>query len=146
MNMEISLPKKLKFVLFFLNEAKEVKGKTKFQKMFFLLNEEEKISTGHSFVKYTYGPYSSELSNDLDALKQLELIQVEQSMFETNSNFVGKQFEYKLTTSGEQLINQQLTDFTGEEKQKVKKIILEWNNKELPEIIDYVYGKYMPRK
>jgi uncharacterized protein YwgA len=133
-------------VLFFLNEAKKVKGKTKLQKMFFLLNEEEKICTGHDFAKYTYGPYSSELSNDLDALKQLELIGIEKSMFATNSDFVGKQFEYKLTKNGEDLITQQEKDFTTQEKQKIKKIILEWNNKELPEIINYVYGKYMPRK
>jgi len=145
MVVKMDLPKKLRFVLLFLKEANEVKGKTKFQKMFFLLNEEEKIQTGHKFVKYTYGPYSSELSNDLDALKQFEFIEVGKSLFNTNSDFVGKQFEYKLTESGKELIEQS-NDFTKEEIKKTKKIISEWNNKELPEIIEYVYGKYMPRK
>lgn len=45
-------------------------GKKALQKVVHLLQELTKIDTGYQFSFYTYGPYSSELSNDLDVAAQ----------------------------------------------------------------------------
>lgn len=143
----LNLPRRLKFVLLFLKEAKKVSGKTKFQKMIFLLNKEKNVLTEHEFKIYTYGPYSTDLSADLDALNQFELIDVEKKVFDTlNSEYIGKQYEYSLTNNGKELIDQCIKEFSPDEIKKIKEIVTKWNNKELPNIISYVYGRYMPRK
>lgn len=46
-------------------------GKKALQKYVFLLNELEGVPSGYKFRLYTYGPYSSELSGDLDVVNSL---------------------------------------------------------------------------
>jgi uncharacterized protein len=51
-------------------------GRTALQKITYLLQETHKVETGYEFPLYTYGPYSSELSSDLDTLAAMQGVQV----------------------------------------------------------------------
>lgn len=51
-------------------------GKTILQKVIFLLQEHYGINLGYSFGLYTYGPFSSEILQDLDLVESLKGIKV----------------------------------------------------------------------
>jgi len=51
-------------------------GKTALQKMVYLLQEVYGIDCGYRFDLYTYGPFSSELLQDLDLVENLEGVNV----------------------------------------------------------------------
>jgi uncharacterized protein len=51
-------------------------GKTILQKVIFILQEIYKIPLGYDFSLYTYGPYTSEVFQDLDVTENLEGVQV----------------------------------------------------------------------
>lgn len=51
-------------------------GKTKLQKLVYLLRELKGVQTGYDFRFYNYGPYSDSLSGDLGYLQSLNAIEV----------------------------------------------------------------------
>ena len=62
-------------------------GKTAIMKHLFLLQEVYKVPLGYDFEIYTYGPYSSEVMEDIDYAKQLDIVLVEREIF--SSGFIG---------------------------------------------------------
>lgn len=116
----------------------KLNGKTKLQKLVFLAEMEKGLENKYKFEKYNYGPYSFELTDDLDALKQFGLIEVIVENFSTD-DFQGKIHKYKLTKKGEKALNNLSNDFLD----PINKVSNEWGSESLDEILDYVYGKYM---
>ena len=55
------------------NEKGEVEGRTLLQKMIYFLNE--KLDLGIPFVPYYYGPYSEKITNALEDLKNVGMIE-----------------------------------------------------------------------
>jgi len=51
-------------------------GKTIFQKIIFILQEVYNIPLGYDFSLYTYGPYASEVFQDLDFVESLKGVQI----------------------------------------------------------------------
>lgn len=51
-------------------------GRTALQKLTYLLQELHGVDTGYEFPLHTYGPYSSDLSADLDTLAAMQGVQV----------------------------------------------------------------------
>lgn len=51
-------------------------GRTALQKLTYLLQELHGVDAGYDFPLYTYGPYSSELSSDLDTLTAMHGVRV----------------------------------------------------------------------
>lgn len=52
-------------------------GRTRLQKLVYLLRELYQVPTGHDFSFYTYGPYSSDLMGDLDYASALGAVKVD---------------------------------------------------------------------
>jgi hypothetical protein len=52
-------------------------GRTALQKLTYLLQELHGVDVGYEFPLYTYGPYSSELSSDLDTLAAMQGVRVD---------------------------------------------------------------------
>lgn len=50
------------------NYFKRIEGRKQCQKAVFLLKEYHKIDFTYPFIPYLYGPYSSQLQNDIDIL------------------------------------------------------------------------------
>lgn len=128
-------------ILKFLEIAEKIEGKTKFQKMIFLGKREYGLDVGYTFEKYNYGPYSEELSRNLESLIDLGFIAVKEEIFDTEGHFPGVKNTYFITERGEKVLDREI--FNEEETTKVNKILTRWNNKSYKEIIDYVYSKYM---
>ncbi len=100
-----------------------IKGKTRFQIMVFLAQEEEGLDEFYEFKDYNYGPYSFELSDSLSALEEFNLIEVKRQ---------GKKFIYSLTEKGEEAIREV-------KESSLKEVVDKWNDSSLRELIDYVW-------
>jgi len=50
------------------NYLERINGRKRFQKTIFLLQEQFDIEFRYRFIPYLYGPYSSQLQNDIDML------------------------------------------------------------------------------
>ncbi len=90
--------------------AEPIVGKTRLMKLLFLLSKEANIddflSHKQEFVPFKYGPFDAEVYDDLDALKELKLIEetpadIEESDSDTDT---AEQYDtdtrYKLTAQG----------------------------------------------
>jgi len=131
------------YVLKLLDLAGRVDGKTKFQKMVFLAETEEKAITTYNFEKYHYGPFSFDLSDDLDALSKTNFIQEEKTIFGSSE---GKQIiksTFSLTLDGKKELKENEVNLDKDGIVALSKTVEKWNGKPLDEIIKYVYGKYM---
>jgi len=86
-------------ILSLKNSQREViEGRTKLQKLVFLLKKLHRIDFSYHFTPYFYGPYSSDLQTDIDYLVSLGL--VTEARESTTS---GIRYTYKLTDSGSKL-------------------------------------------
>ena len=131
------------YVLKLLDLAGKIDGKTKFQKMMFLAETEETAITTYNFEKYHYGPFSFDLSDDLDALSKTNFIQEEKTVFGSSE---GKQMiksTFSLTFDGKKELSENEVILNMEGVIALSKTVEKWNKKNLDEIIKYVYSKYM---
>ncbi|MCK4729888.1 MAG: hypothetical protein KAT28_01075 [Candidatus Aenigmarchaeota archaeon] len=129
-------------ILLFLKHAKKIEGKTKFQKMMFLAQKENKLSKEFEFIKYNYGPYSFELTKDIDALEKEGFLTIEKEEFATDNEFSGKRFLFQLTKKGEKFVKDNKNNFEADSK-VINGTVKKWNKKPMNDIIRYVYSKYM---
>jgi len=117
-----------------------ISGATRFQKLVFIgQQEQDKIPEVYSYHADKFGPFSPELHGDLNQLHEIGLIEKN-----TVTNEVGNErFDYGLTDEGIQkargLLKHDKLDPVFDTVQMVKK---EWNNKPLPEVLQYVYHNY----
>ena len=128
--------------LLFLDAAGTIEGKTKFQKLMFLGDQEHSLNSGFNYVKYNYGPYSFELSQVLGVLEALGIIVAETVTFQVNGPYDGKKITYSLTDKGGvfvQELKQRHADFIVH----AKEVLTKWNSVPSSEIVKYVYAKYM---
>lgn len=144
MEIEEVLSEKLMKLLLLIKLAEKIEGKTKLQKMVFLGKEEEGVDLGFEFIKYNYGPYSFELTQALDSLQTIELIEVttESSNITDSNGFVNKKIIYQITDKGKNLADLESEKFK-EVIEKIKLLVQKWNNVPRDKIVEYVYSKYM---
>jgi len=55
--------------------AGKIVGKTKIQKLFYLLEREQKINIGVPFTVYLYGPFSRQLNKEVEILEHDGVLQ-----------------------------------------------------------------------
>ena len=101
-------------LLLLLDHFKEIKGRTRIQKMLYLTNQ-----IGWNAIKdyhfYQYGPYSEWLKRELDILVQQGLIEEKQENISDEKTL----YEYKITPDGSkylQTINLQPSDLVTKTK------------------------------
>ena len=135
----------LPLLLTFANDGEPIEGRTRFQKMIFLLLERAKFFTNrYDFAPHDYGPYSQELQSDIDYLiKEGYVIE------ERKTREEGKiKYAYSITKNGTAfanriLSNEQLNKFqfskilelSNEVKDKI-------NHKDLFLLLSEIYDKY----
>lgn len=129
MTNENILEDKLLKLLFLIKIAKKIEGKTRLHKIIFLGKQEEGIDMGFEFVKYNYGPYSFELTQAVDTLQNLGLINVTTTLFASSDTkgFQTKQFSYSITNKADELTKREedkMKDFII----KVSALLKKWNN------------------
>lgn len=142
----------LPLALMYANHKEPIEGRTRLQKMIFLLQktfEEEEgglpISDKYNFTPYNYGPFSQPLYTDLDELCGQK--ESEEGMINERSETFdqGKvKYQYVLTPTGISFIEDELADDTTFQKilDKAGEIKREFNQLPLREVIDRVYSEY----
>lgn len=136
------IPERLQVPLVLLQQNNgEIRGKTRFQKMVFLAEEEEGLNEFYEFEKYNYGPYSFDLTDQLDTLVELGFIEKYTKTFPSDGKFQGKKFIYKLTDEGKE----KARNASQEIKEPLKKSADKWDSSSasLDSLLDYVYDEYM---
>lgn len=66
----------VKKLLVVLNKLKEIRGRTRFQKIVFLLMEKNVVDFAYDFIPYYYGPYSQDLQIEIDLLEAADVVDV----------------------------------------------------------------------
>jgi len=136
----------LPLALMYAEEGETIEGRTRLQKMVFLLQKElDELDTNpidsseYDFIPYDYGPFSKKLYDDLDYLSDEELV----NDFEEEMNDGKVKYNYKLTSEGEEFVERQLAsseaDLIEELAEKMK---TNYNDTPLSTLIDYVYSEY----
>lgn len=138
--------KLLPIALMYVNGQEPIEGRTRLQKMVFLM--QQKINeralaplNGHDyeFVPYDYGPFSKELYDDLDTLIAEEFVEDAEEEFAP-----GKlRYEYYIDSDGNDFVEDQQT---SKDAQVIidlaREIKTEYNDVRLSDLIDDVYSKY----
>jgi len=140
-----SVPRQLYLLL--LLDGDPVKQRLRLQKLMFLLQKEiverkglQASTEEYDFTAYNYGPFSDELIDDIEFLKDLELIDV------IKENDVEL---YKITEKGRKF----LADFLQKAPSSSKKLLQtvkreienlkkKWNKEPLKKLLRYVYEYY----
>lgn len=128
-------------------DGDEIVGRTRLQKMVFLMEQElddaimdSLQSPDYNFIPYDYGPFSKELYDDLDALEEAGLIEVdEEDMPDGKVKYI-----YQLTDRGQSWMQHQLdgVNNVNAAHSLAESLKSEYNEVLLSELIDEVYAEY----
>ncbi|MFB6186575.1 MAG: PadR family transcriptional regulator [Halobacteriaceae archaeon] len=140
MNQKISREDLIPIAILSAGDGK-IEGKTRLQKLAFLLDEEKLGDRfdAYEFRKYDYGPFSKELLEDVEDLKEKNLVEIRKSR-----TFGGNtRYDYRLTEMGRKVAKDlfQQEDASVVFEQAVE-IFTEYGDLPLRDLIELVYEKY----
>jgi len=142
----------LPLALMYAHHEEPIEGRTRLQKMIFLLQkkfEEDDgglpISDRYNFTAYDYGPFSQPLYADLDELRA-EGSDKNKLVVERSDTFDrGKvKYRYELTPAGTAFIEDELADDAKFQEilRRAEEIKEEFNHLSLSQVIERVYSEY----
>jgi uncharacterized protein YwgA len=121
-----------------------VKGRTRFMKLLFLLRYELGVKTGNfpKFRAWIYGPFSRELAEDLEELRDSAFI-IETPVPIRTGEFQEEESssEYRLSSKGEKLASDIMNGLTKSELEKLNRLV-PFNRMPLKDLLKYVYRRY----
>lgn len=124
----MSFKERMKWPLMLVHRLKEINGRTKIQKLLFLLNRKFDVEVPYNFNPYKHGPYCSDLDNDMGML-------VDAGLLDKKEDF------YTITPEGEETAQKMLEDFP-EEVNKAIDQLKKYNKMELRRLLNLVYTQY----
>jgi len=136
------------FLLILFEKMKEknvrkISGRTKLQKLIFIIAREFKLPQKFDYFLYTYGPYSSKLQGEIDTLITFRLMREEVSR---KRDYLI--YEYSLTRKGslaaKEILNE-INKSTLEQFDKMAERATQLNKMPLPRLINDAY-KYFNEK
>jgi len=136
----------LPLALLYADEEHQIDGRTRFQKLIFLMQMEGNLNDldptdTYRFEPYDYGPFSSTLYDDLDSHIERGLIEDSKEELDEEDDIV--KYEYQLESDGQEFVEEQVSENEFERiVQEAERIIEEYGDIPLPELIDLVYSKY----
>lgn len=120
----------------------EIQGKTRLQKLAFLLDEEELGDQfdAYNYRKYDYGPFSKSLLEDVEDLEKKGLVKI------SKERTVGgnTRYDYELNSFGEQAI-EQLKSRDGDIDKifdAAETIVDEYGDLSLRDLIEQIYDRH----
>lgn len=133
--------------LAYVGEGKPIDGRTRLQKMVFVLqqkleeSDELREDQRYEFFAYDYGPFSKELAEAVDDLIQAGLLEEDDVEYDDEGNV---KYLYELQPEGRETVEDELesedVQRLFEEARHVKQRFNE--DLSLPEVIDEVYAEY----
>jgi len=128
----------------------KIKGKTRFQKLAFLADQEleEHDIDPYDFIPYDYGPFDKSVFESLEFLEDKGLVKCDS----TRTYGGDKRYDYRLTQKGHKSYKENLPEATtdleeGEEEFRTiheiaEDIVDEYNDVPISNLLDYVYTEY----
>jgi uncharacterized protein YwgA len=133
----------LPLVLMDANDKQPIEGRTRLQKMVFLMQQEfaekdESLPGEYQYIPYDYGPFAKKLYDDIDDLADRHVIDEDPETIED-----GKvKYYYRLGRRGDDYLHE-WSDAEVKRVQKVaERIKRNYNEMPLPQLLDHVYTKY----
>lgn len=142
----MNIRKMLPLALLHATEGHQIEGRTRFQKLIFLMQKEGELdglepTDTYRFEPYDYGPFSSKLYDDLDDHIERGLIADSMEKLDEEEDIV--KYEYQLKEDGEEFVEEQLSDNDLQRiVEEAERIVQEYGDVQLPDLIDIVYSKY----
>ncbi|AKH98685.1 transcriptional regulator padr-like family protein (plasmid) [Halanaeroarchaeum sulfurireducens] len=136
----------LPLALLYAHEEHQIDGRTRFQKLIFLMQMEGNLENltptdTYRFEPYDYGPFSSRLYDDLDAHIERGLIDDSKEKLDEEDDIV--KYKYQLKPEGRDFVGEKISDGDIERiVQEAERIVREYGDIRLPDLIDIVYSKY----
>lgn len=131
----------LPLALLYVDRSKEIDGATKFQKLVFLAQEEEKgMGKPFDFRSDKYGPFSPELYATLEELERRGLIEKE-----VRQNRSGKEkHNFRLTAEGRNVVQRLREESEAFEQvlERADSLKRKYNSMPLDRLLKYVYTNY----
>ena len=132
---------RMNLLMYLLRQAGVISGKTRLQKLVFLLQEEFKVPFGYKFEPYHLGPLSFELQAEMDWLVNRGI--AVEYIVELNPSEGIRRYDYTLSEWGRDYFEKVVEpNLPQEVKEKISKGVEEWGTKSLQEILDYVHRRY----
>ena len=139
--------KLLPLALMDAKDGEPIEGRTRLQKMVFLLQKEleQREQFGgtvptYDFIPYDYGPFSRDLYDDLDAMIDQQFVDDAEEPLQS-----GKvKYIYEIEDDGQELVKSEVKRW--EEVQEVlnvaREVKREYNDMLLSDLIEFVYSEY----
>lgn len=134
----------LPLVLLGAEDEEPVEGRTRLQKLMFLIQKRmeeqgDPLDWGYPFRAYDYGPFAKELYDDLDQLRRRGFVEERERQLDDDVI----QYDYVLTPKGREFVRKELEgrrpDGLAETAEAIKD---DFNDVPLQQLIDYVYTEY----
>lgn len=138
--------KLLPLALMYANDAETIEGRTRLQKMVFLLEQELKDlsqdpidGVDYNFIPYDYGPFSKALYDDMDSMSEEGWVEDSEEKMEDGQ----VKYDYEITEEGEEFVEDQLLTAEGQLIVDIaKELKREYNDVLLSDLIEEVYSEY----
>ena len=145
--MASKLPREaLPLLLLYLDNGKEIIGRTKFQKLVFIIEHEVPevkiyFDRGYNWDAWHFGPFSDGLLDDLMLLDYWNLINISEYTLNIDDEFVTS--IYRITDKGREVVKEKILPQLPEELiEKLEQLKKKFNKMSIIDIVKYVYKKY----
>jgi len=129
-----------------MDEKTPIEGRTRLQKMVFMLQQELKESSNisedqlYEFFAYDYGPFSKELAEEIDDLIEKGLIVEHPDEFDDGEKV---KYLYEIKSQGVRAIqNHRGDEHASDVIEAAREMKQRFNETPLPDVIDEVYSEY----
>lgn len=118
----------VKLLVMTANYFRRIEGRKQFQKVVFLLQEQFGIEFTYPFIPYLYGPYSSQLQNDIDNLARTGYLKASK---------IGSLYHYEITPLAERLASHLEKEYGEERSQELRKQVNNLKESETEELVQW---------
>ena len=136
----------LPLLLLYLDGGSEITGRTRFQKIMFIIEHEvpeikKYFSESYEWSPYHYGPFSDKLLGDLAWLDYWEFIEIHDNSLDIDSE--SPSAIYRITDKGKKFVEEKILPVLPDELvRKLEKIKRKYRKMSLFDLIKYVYENY----
>ena len=138
--LEISREQLIPLALLYAS-GRDIKGKTRLQKLAFLLDKEELGDNfkAYDFKKYDYGPFSKHLLQDTESLKREGVVDINKTRtFSGNARY-----DYELEDDWREDVRDLAEeDDISEIFEAAEQLVEKHEDKSIRDLIEYIYDEY----
>jgi len=120
-----------------------IRGKTKLQKLLFLVQNELKnrgFKAKYAFRPYLYGPYSRELYTDIEWLRMNELIEVRT----TFDDDIGLMTDFAITEKGRRKLSSLMdSQIYGNIDEIINSIVSKYGEMDVAQLVEFVHKRFV---